>query len=68
MIGVSLASGAPIHCFMEVIDNTTTETVLDVLERRVNSKIALETDGNPTHLSSVCERDGYKPHSNVIES
>ena len=55
MIGVSLRSDAPQHCFMDVIDATTTETVLDVLERRVSPKITLETNCNPTYSS--CARE-----------
>ena len=36
---------------MDVIYATTTETVLDVLERRVKPQMTLETNGNPTYSS-----------------
>ena len=35
--------------FMELIDDTTKKTVLDVSERRVDPDITLETDGNPIY-------------------
>ena len=66
MIGVSLAGGAPIHCFMEVIDDTTTETMLDVLERRVSPQITLETDGNPTY--GACAREMGITHAVTLSS
>ena len=66
MIGVSLTHGAPQHCFMDVVDDTTTETVLDVLERRVSPKITLETDGNPTY--SACAREMDITHTVTLSS
>ena len=66
MIGVSLTNGAPQYYIMEVIDETTTETVLDVLERRVKPEITLETDGNPTYRA--CAREMGVTHAVTLSS
>ncbi len=55
MIRVSLTNGAPKHCFIEIIDHTTTGTVFDTLKRQVQLEITLKTDGNPTYRA--CARE-----------
>lgn len=57
VIGVSLKKGAPVHCFMELVSDTSKRTMLDVFSRRLKSDVILETDGNPTYAACATEID-----------
>ncbi len=57
MIGVSTKKGAPVHCFMELVSDTSKQTVLDGLSRRLKSDVILETDGNPNYAACAKEMD-----------
>ncbi|CAG4917734.1 unnamed protein product [Acidithrix sp. C25] len=52
LIGVSISNGAPTHCFMEVIKDTTAKSPKDVFVRRLDSDTKLISDGNPSY--GVC--------------
>ncbi|KJF15513.1 ISXO2-like transposase domain protein [Acidithrix ferrooxidans] len=61
LIGVSISNGAPTHCFMEVIKDTTAKSFKDVFVRRLDSDTKLISDGNPSY--GVCARDLGLAHS-----
>lgn len=66
IIGVSMKKGAPIHCFMELVGDTSKQTVLDVFSRRLKPDIVLETDGNPTY--AACAKEMNVSHLVTLSS
>lgn len=59
--GVSLKKGKPQYLFMDVVSDVGKRSVLDVLTKRIETGVILETDGWPTY-ASCAEELGAQSH------
>lgn len=53
--GISLKRGKPQYLFMDLVPDVSKRSVLDVLSRRIETDVILETDGLPTYASCAEE-------------